>query len=336
MQPRRWTREGWAVRRREAGAEVVLAGPVSFGLRASMHRVGAGYSVTSCDLRILMDQPTKAISSHDPRRRRQGDWHGGSEWRFLLQGAVRAVAVVMVGVLGRHRPQLPAADDQHPVQQLPPDGADPPLGVGVRPRRSQRRAQHPDPLGREDRVERGSELRVPVAEQKPEAPTRSSSTMSRLGACWATHSAAGCAVTPGTWTRRLATSSTNSTYSRCRNTVSTVKQVHRQEAVGLGAEELPPGQRRPLGRRFDAGPMQDGPDGAGPDLVAEAAQLTVDATVAPGRVLPGQPQHQIADLQCHAWTTTPVWVAPAAPNQIAMPAQQRLGPDEHPVPARAR
>ena len=66
----------------------------------------------------------------------------------------------------------------------------------------------------------------------------------------------------------------------CRNTVSTVKQVHRQHALGLGAAEPPPGQRRPLGRRFDARPVEDGPYRAGPDPEAQAAQLTVDATVA--------------------------------------------------------
>ena len=54
---------------------------------------------TSCDLRVLMDQPTEAISSHDPRRRRQDNWHAGSEWRCLPQGAVRAVAVVVMRVI---------------------------------------------------------------------------------------------------------------------------------------------------------------------------------------------------------------------------------------------
>jgi hypothetical protein len=49
--------------------------------------------VTSGDLRVLMDQSTEPISSHDPRRRRHDNWDGGSEWRCLLQGAVRAVAV---------------------------------------------------------------------------------------------------------------------------------------------------------------------------------------------------------------------------------------------------
>jgi hypothetical protein len=57
--------------------------------------------VTSGDLRILMDQPTEPISSHDPPRRRQGNWHAGLERRCLLQGAVRAVAVVMVDLLAQ-------------------------------------------------------------------------------------------------------------------------------------------------------------------------------------------------------------------------------------------
>jgi hypothetical protein len=166
-------------------------------------------------------------------------------------------------------------------------------------------------------------------------PTRSSKPTSRLRACWVTHAAAGCAVTPSTWTRRVPTSSTNSTYSRCRNTVSTVKQVHRQDALGLGAEEPPPGDRRARRCRVDAGPVQDGPYRAGPDPEAQATQLTVDATVAPARVLPGQPHHQRPKLGRHSWATTPVRVAPAASDQILMPAQQRLRLDEQPVPAGA-
>ena len=130
-----------------------------------------------------------------------------------------------------------------------PNRAYPALRVGVGPWRPHRRAQHLDPLGREDRVERGDELGVPIAEQNRTPPTRSSRSMNRLRACCVTHSPAGCGVTLGTWTRR-----------RCG---------------------------------IDASAMQDGPHGAGPDpaLVTKPAQLTVDATVARGRVLPGQPQH---------------------------------------------
>jgi hypothetical protein len=81
---------------------------------ASIRPVGASYSVTSWDLRVPMDQPTKAISSHDPPGRRQENGHAGLERRFLLQGAVRAVAVVVVDILGPYRTQLPTAQDQHP------------------------------------------------------------------------------------------------------------------------------------------------------------------------------------------------------------------------------
>jgi hypothetical protein len=69
--------------------------------------------------------------------------------------------------------------------------------------------------------------------------------------------------------------------------------------------------------------VQDGPDGAGPDLVAEAAELAVDEAVAPGRVLLGHPQDQLAELGRHGRTPTTVWVGPAAPDQTPMPAQQR-------------
>ena len=100
----------------------------------TIERVGARYSVTSCGLRILMDQPTESISSHDASSRQDDRWFGGSERWCLPQRAVRAVAVVMVDVVGQHRPQLPAAQDQHPVQQLPPDGAHPAFGEGVRTR----------------------------------------------------------------------------------------------------------------------------------------------------------------------------------------------------------
>jgi hypothetical protein len=69
--------------------------------------VGAGYSVTSCDLRILMDQSTESISAHHPPSRHDDRWLARLEWRQLSQGTVWAVNVVMVNELGQHQPQLP-------------------------------------------------------------------------------------------------------------------------------------------------------------------------------------------------------------------------------------
>ena len=53
----------------------------------------------SCDLRILMDQPAESIPLGNPSSRRDSRWFGGPKRWDLPQGAVRAVAVVMVGVL---------------------------------------------------------------------------------------------------------------------------------------------------------------------------------------------------------------------------------------------
>jgi hypothetical protein len=49
-----------------------------------------------------MDQPTKSITSHDVAGRQDETWFSGPERWGLPQGAVRAVAVVMVNVLAQH------------------------------------------------------------------------------------------------------------------------------------------------------------------------------------------------------------------------------------------
>ena len=61
-----------------------------------------------------------------------------------------------------------------------------------------------------------------------------------------------------------------------------VEQVAGEDRLGLRSEELPPRDTRPLRRWVNTGALQDAPHGAGPDLVAETAQLTVDAAVACG------------------------------------------------------
>jgi hypothetical protein len=90
-----------------------------------------------------------------------------------------------------------------------------------------------------------------------------------------------------------------------------------------------------VGFRVHTGALEDRPYGAGPDAVSEATQLAVDAAVAPSRVLPGQPQHQIPDLRRRAGAAAAVWIGPVAPNQVAMPAQQRGRLHEPSPPDRA-
>jgi hypothetical protein len=137
---------------------------------------------------------------------------------------MRTVNVVMINVLGQHRSQLPASQDQHPVKQLPPNGAHPPLRIGIRLRLRTGVRGPFDRLGSKYRIERGGELRVPITDQKPEPADLPRKLHEQIAACCVTHSPDGWAVTPRTWTRREATSIINSTYRRLSNTVSTVKK----------------------------------------------------------------------------------------------------------------
>ena len=102
-----------------------------------------------------MDRPTEPIWSYDPSSRHDDRWLARPQRRRLPQGTVRTVVVVMIDVLGQDSLEMPASQDQHPVQCLTPNGADPALRVGVRPRRPHRCAQHLESLGGEDRVEGG-------------------------------------------------------------------------------------------------------------------------------------------------------------------------------------
>src|SRR6266545_7978928 len=128
--------------------------------------VGAGYSATSCDLRVLMDQPTNSISPHDPPHRHNHRWFVGSKWRCLSQGAVGTVDVVMSGVLGQHQLQLSTSEDEHPVEQLASNAA---VNLASRSRITNRNR-----------------------------PTSSRRVMTRFRACCVTHSPTGCGVTPNT------------------------------------------------------------------------------------------------------------------------------------------
>ena len=58
--------------------------------------------------------------------------------RSLLAGLVRAVPVVMSGVLAEDGPQVPFTVDEHPVGALGSCAAYPPLGITVAPHRQLR------------------------------------------------------------------------------------------------------------------------------------------------------------------------------------------------------
>jgi hypothetical protein len=129
----------------------------------------------------------------------------------------------------------------------------------------------------------------------------------------------------------------NSTLSRRSQTVSTVKQVAGDDLCGLLAQERPPCcARRPWGR-VEPVAVECGADRGCCNAHAEALEFSLDALVAPAGVLLSQADDQLLEVlvECGAaWST--MRVGPGAGDQTAMPAQQRLRPDEEARPARSR
>ena len=74
----------------------------------------------------------------------------------------------MGGVDAEHLLEVAAVDNQDPVEALAAEGADPTLGVGVRIRSSDRRADDTHALAAEDLIESAAELTVAIVKQKAE------------------------------------------------------------------------------------------------------------------------------------------------------------------------
>jgi hypothetical protein len=167
-------------------------------------------------------------------------------------------------------------------------------------------------------------------------PTRSSRAMSRLQACWATHS-------PG--------------WLRCHpqyvdppgRDLDHEQHVQPFEQHRVHGEAGPPPARSwpaPGGAAARSAPtawaLVRHPPGGGwprrcwPRSCSRGGPARHGGGGNPGSGSPWPSAGPAGGAGRHGRTPTTVWVAPAAPDQILMPAQQRLGPDEHPVPPRAR
>jgi hypothetical protein len=57
----------------------------------------------------------------------------GLSWCELAEGAVRPGSVIVLQVFGQRPSQVVLIDNQHPVQELPAQGADDPLADRITP-----------------------------------------------------------------------------------------------------------------------------------------------------------------------------------------------------------
>jgi len=73
---------------------------------------------------------------------------------------------------------------------------------------------------------------------------------------------------------------------------------------------------------------QDAADRGRPDPMPEAEQFALDASMPPARVLPRQPQDQLADLVADAGPAGPARVRPVPLEQPLVPRRQRRRGDD--------
>lgn len=132
-----------------------------------------------------------------------------SAWAGVSWQRERCRCIVIVQqVFGQHPSQVMLVDDQHPVQELPPQGASNPLADRVRSGRLRRADQDPDAL-------RGEHASKELVNWPARSLIRNLTEVARwprsigkLRAACVVHAPSGLAVTPARWTRRVLCSMT--------------------------------------------------------------------------------------------------------------------------------
>jgi hypothetical protein len=205
------------------------------------------------------------------------------------------------------------AEDQHPVGDFGAHRQDDAFGEAVRPRAAWRDLDHLDARIRQHRIERGRELTGPIADEEL------GNTLAEVH-----DEVAGLLGGPGSvgiaghaQHVQVAVVDLEGEQDveplQCHRAVD-VEEVHGQHRRGLGAQELAPAGVG-VSRRRRRGPVaaQDPTDRRGADGVAEFEQFALDPAVAPARVLPRHPLHQLGDDVVDRWAAGPVRVGPPLP-----------------------
>ena len=223
------------------------------------------------------------------------------------------------------------------VEALGAYGTHESLRVRVCTRRAHRGADGLDADGGENLVEAGGELGVPVADEEPEASTG----LFEIGGEVAGDLSHPWVIGIGRGTEDVDDASLQ--FDHEQHVVATeehgidMEEVGGHDAFGLGREELAPGRTRSSGSRRETVPAQDRSDARLRHADADSLELADDAEVAPPGVLPGQAQDQLDGLVGKGRTTwSTMGVGPAPANKRAVPAEDRLWPDEERTPVLAR
>jgi hypothetical protein len=182
--------------------------------------------------------------------------------------------------------------DQDVIEEFASDGADDSFAVGVHPGRPWRAGDGAQFVGLEHGVERVAVLGVAVAEQESQGLDAGAevcgegSSLLRCPCLGRMGGDAGDVQAPG------AVFEEGQCVEACAERGVEVEEVRRDDALGLGGEEFPPGEAGAAWCRVDARVVQDLPDRRRSDPVAKSYQFTVDAAVSLPGVLSGESYYE--------------------------------------------
>src|SRR5215211_511736 len=231
--------------------------------------------------------------------------------------------VVMAGIDAKHLLELPPAEDEQAVEALATDAADPALGVSVRVRSLDGRADHSHSFATEDVIETAAELGVAIVDQEAE----------RLIAIIERHPQVACLLgDPGA--RRVGRAGDELDAAALERDEE--ERVDPCEPGGLDGEEITGERRRRLlAKKLAPGELvaprrgrhtvaeEDRPDRGRRHGDTQALQFADDPSVAPTRVLASEPKNKRLQATIEPRPPRPVRIRPAPLDQLTMPAQQR-------------
>ena len=132
--------------------------------------------------------------------------------------------VVVLTVLAEHRTQVTFRRDQHRVEAFAPAAADPSLGVGICSRGKQRRHDHLCAVELEDPVEAARELPIVIVDHQAELDPFVFEMPAEIPGLPSHPGCLALRCTAAARTRRVSPWTNMNTYSRLKNTVSTLKK----------------------------------------------------------------------------------------------------------------
>jgi hypothetical protein len=170
-----------------------------------------------------------------------------------MQRSVRSVRVEVLDILAQHGGEVASSDDQDVVEAFSAQCPDEAFRDRVRPWTSGRGADDPDVDAGEDRVERGGELAVPVADQEPEPVGAIAEIHQQVAGLLGDPDIGGMGGDPGDVHAATAVLDHDEDIEAAQEDGVDVGDIDREDRMGLRGQELPPGRPGPSWRGIESG-----------------------------------------------------------------------------------